>query len=91
MEVEKTLALIKPDAVAAGKAEEIMHLIEVKGFTIVAKQKMQVSDRAALTSPAWLCPISCLLSLRRPNHRACALPNDEEHLFCIFELMALLL
>lgn len=42
--VEKTLALIKPDAVAKGKANEIMQLIEMAGFTIVMKQKLQVRD-----------------------------------------------
>lgn len=39
---EKTYAMIKPDAVAAGKAEEICQLIEVHGFTIVSRQKLQV-------------------------------------------------
>ena len=39
---EKTYAMIKPDAVGAGKAEEICQLIEVHGFTIVSKQKLQV-------------------------------------------------
>lgn len=41
-QVEKTFALIKPDAVAAGKARDIMHLIEHHGFTIVTKKRMQV-------------------------------------------------
>lgn len=41
-EVQRTLALIKPDAVRAGKAEEIKQLIEIHGFTIVAQQKLQV-------------------------------------------------
>jgi len=40
---EKTYAMIKPDALRAGKAEEICQLIEVHGFTIIAKQKLQVS------------------------------------------------
>ena len=39
---EKTYAMIKPDALRAGKAEEICQLIEVHGFTIIAKQKLQV-------------------------------------------------
>ena len=43
MEFEKTYAMIKPDAVKAGKAEEICQLIEVHGFTIIAKQKLQAS------------------------------------------------
>lgn len=42
---EKTYAMIKPDALKAGKAEEICQLIEVHGFTIIAKQKLQVSTR----------------------------------------------
>lgn len=41
-EMSKTLALIKPDAVKAGNAEEIKQLIELHGFNIVAQQKMQV-------------------------------------------------
>ncbi len=41
-ELERTLALIKPDAVQAGKADEIMQLIELAGFTIIAQQKLQV-------------------------------------------------
>lgn len=40
--MERTLALIKPDAVRAGKAEEIKQLIELHGFTIIAQQKIQV-------------------------------------------------
>ena len=41
-EVQKTFALIKPDAVMHGKAPEIMQLIELAGFTIVMKEKLQV-------------------------------------------------
>lgn len=41
---EKTYAMIKPDALRAGKAEEICQLIEVHGFTIIAKQKLQVTQ-----------------------------------------------
>lgn len=43
--LEKTLALIKPDAVRARKAEEIMQIIELKGFTIISKEKIQVELR----------------------------------------------
>ena len=39
---EKTFAMIKPDAVKAGKAEEICQLIEVHGFVIIVKSKLQV-------------------------------------------------
>lgn len=41
-DVEKTFAIIKPDAVRRGKASEIMQLIELNGFTIISKQKLQV-------------------------------------------------
>jgi len=37
-----TLAVIKPDAVRAGNAEEIKQLIELHGFTIIIQQKFQV-------------------------------------------------
>ncbi|KAG2451865.1 hypothetical protein HYH02_003641 [Chlamydomonas schloesseri] len=46
-ELEKTFALIKPDAVRAGKAQEIMQLIELNGFTIIAKQKLQLTRARA--------------------------------------------
>ncbi|KAJ9514602.1 hypothetical protein QJQ45_016351 [Haematococcus lacustris] len=46
-ELEKTFALIKPDAVRAGKAEEIKQLIELNGFTIVAQQKLQLTTSRA--------------------------------------------
>ena len=39
---EVTLAMIKPDAVAAGKARDIMHAIEANGFHIIAKKYVQV-------------------------------------------------
>lgn len=41
---EWTLAMIKPDAVRAGKAEEIKQLILLSGFTIIAEQKIQVCE-----------------------------------------------
>lgn len=41
--MEKTFALIKPDAVAAGNAEEIAQLAEAHGFTVVEKQTIQAS------------------------------------------------
>ncbi|DBB13616.1 hypothetical protein WJX82_009787 [Trebouxia sp. C0006] len=44
---EKTYAMIKPDALRAGKAEEICQLIEVHGFTIIAKQKLQLTQQRA--------------------------------------------
>lgn len=48
--MERTLALLKPDAVAAGHASELMQLIDLRGFTIIAKKKLQLSkdDAGAL-------------------------------------------
>lgn len=40
--LEFTLALVKPDAVRAGKAPEIQQLIEMSGFLIIAKRQLQV-------------------------------------------------
>lgn len=40
--LQRTLALIKPDAVAEGRADEIMHLAELEGFTVVVQAKIQV-------------------------------------------------
>ena len=40
--MEKTLALIKPDAVKAGKTREILQWIEREGFAILAQRKMLV-------------------------------------------------
>lgn len=39
--LEHTLAMIKPDAVSAGKADEIQLLAEMHGFTVVRKRTMQ--------------------------------------------------
>lgn len=46
--LEKTLALIKPDAVAAGKVTEIEQLIELKGFTIVQKATLTLTKTRAM-------------------------------------------
>ena len=40
--LEWTFAIIKPDAVKAGKAEEVKGRITGAGFTIVAQQEQQV-------------------------------------------------
>ncbi len=45
--MERTLAIIKPDAVAAKNSGKIIDLIEKNGFTIVRMQKMQLSDNQA--------------------------------------------
>mmetsp|Transcript_17541 Transcript_17541/g.33526 ORF Transcript_17541/g.33526 Transcript_17541/m.33526 type:complete len:302 (-) Transcript_17541:380-1285(-) len=48
MGVEKTLALIKPDAVRNGYTENILQAIELSGFTIVTRQRVQLTrERAA--------------------------------------------
>lgn len=39
---QTTFGIIKPDAVRNGKADEIIAVIESNGFTIVAKQEVQV-------------------------------------------------
>eukprot|EP00798_Chlamydomonas_sp_ICE-L_P026071 gene26071-11774_t len=45
--IEWTLAMIKPDAVKKGKAEEIKQLIKLQGFTIVAQEKVQLTRMRA--------------------------------------------
>lgn len=40
--MEYTLALIKPDAVKAGKAAEMMQLMQLHDFSIIAKKQLQV-------------------------------------------------
>eukprot|EP00899_Mesostigma_viride_P008692 jgi/Mesvir1/17824/Mv12918-RA.1 len=45
--LEKTLALIKPDAVRAGNAESIMQKIELAGFTITNKARFQLTQARA--------------------------------------------
>ena len=46
--VEKTLALIKPDAVKANKSFEIFQLMEMEGFALVEKRQLTVSELSAL-------------------------------------------
>jgi nucleoside-diphosphate kinase len=43
MSLERTYAMIKPDAVAAGQAGQILALIEKHGFRIVAMRKLQMT------------------------------------------------
>ena len=40
--IEKTFAIIKPDAVRKGDAGSIMQITESKGFTILACEQVQV-------------------------------------------------
>jgi nucleoside-diphosphate kinase len=47
MSVERTFSAIKPDAVAAGKAGEILAMIEEAGFTILALRMTRLSDAQA--------------------------------------------
>lgn len=46
-DTEQTLALIKPDAVAAGKAAEIVARIESEGFTILERTPLQLTKERA--------------------------------------------
>jgi nucleoside-diphosphate kinase len=48
--MEHTLALIKPDTVAAGKAAEMQQLAELAGFQVVAKRTLQVSLQLVLAA-----------------------------------------
>lgn len=45
--MERTFAIIKPDAVAAGKSGEIIAAIEANGFNIVAMKKMHLTPKQA--------------------------------------------
>jgi nucleoside-diphosphate kinase len=47
MSVERTFSIIKPDAVAAGQAGEILAMIQQAGFKIVALRMTSLSDRQA--------------------------------------------
>lgn len=45
--VEKTLALIKPDAVANGNTADILQAIELAGFTIITNERVQLTPKRA--------------------------------------------
>jgi nucleoside-diphosphate kinase len=47
MSVQRTLAMIKPDAVARGDAGKILAHYEAEGFTVVACKKTQLSRAEA--------------------------------------------
>ncbi|MBZ5725252.1 MAG: nucleoside-diphosphate kinase [Acidobacteriia bacterium] len=47
MSVERTLSIIKPDAVAAGQAGEILAMIEKAGFKILALRMTRLSEAQA--------------------------------------------
>ena len=46
-EVERTLSIIKPDAVAVGATGEILRRFEAAGLTIVAVKKLQLDELRA--------------------------------------------
>ena len=45
--IERTLAIIKPDAVIADHTAEILRIIEAHGFAVVAKEERSVSVQEA--------------------------------------------
>jgi len=45
--VSSTLALIKPDAVAAGKGQDIIDRVEAEGFTVAERQTLTLSQERA--------------------------------------------
>lgn len=47
MPLERTLAIVKPDAVAAGNTGKIIARLESEGFTIVAMKKLALSAAQA--------------------------------------------
>jgi len=47
MSVERTFSAIKPDAVAAGKAGEILAMIQQAGFKILALRMMRLTETQA--------------------------------------------
>ena len=50
---ERTLTILKPDAVAAGKAGAILAHLEKEGFRLLAMKRMRLSpDRRALSTPS---------------------------------------
>jgi nucleoside-diphosphate kinase len=46
-ELQKTFSIVKPDAVATGKAGKILSLLEDNGFRIVALRKVKLSQAQA--------------------------------------------
>ena len=47
MAIERTLAIVKPDAVAKGATGEILRRIEAKGLRIIGLKKLQLSEQLA--------------------------------------------
>ena len=76
-QLQKTLALIKPDAVASGRASEIMQIIELSGFTIIAKEHLQVrhgGGRRRRVAPA---PQLLRMRAAQPPSRLRSLPRPR--------------
>ena len=60
-----TLAMIKPDAVKAGKAAEIQQLMQLFGFSIITKKQIQV--RSTQHGPVeWIGELHNLHDARKP-------------------------
>ena len=47
MSVQRTFSIIKPDAVAAGQAGEILAMIQKAGFTVLGLRMMRLTDAQA--------------------------------------------
>lgn len=47
MAIERTFAIIKPDAVRAGNAEKIVEIIKDNGFTVEGMRELQMSKEQA--------------------------------------------
>ncbi len=47
MSLERTLSIIKPDAIAAGQAGEILGMIEKAGFRILALRMTRLTEKQA--------------------------------------------
>ena len=53
---EATLAVLKPDAVAAGKASEMEIAIEAAGFTVLCRREVQVRSPPPAPCAPWPAP-----------------------------------
>ena len=47
MSVERTFSIIKPDAVAAGQAGQILAMIQEAGFKVLAMRMMRLTEAQA--------------------------------------------
>ena len=53
LRLERTFAIIKPDAVAAGKAQEMKDIITASGFKIVKEKRTRLSEKQVRASSAF--------------------------------------